>query len=193
MLKQVLHVGCGPSRPEALHQTFRGDEWHEIRLDIEPAVQPDIVASMTDMSMLDTASMDAVWSSHNLEHLNAHEVPVALAEFHRVLKPSGFALITLPDLQSVAELIAQDKLEDVAYQSPAGPISAIDMVYGHRGYISKGHVHMSHRTGFTARTLGNALAKVGFARAEVKRGNAYDLWAVAHKSWPSATTIRHEQ
>ena len=193
MSKQVLHVGCGPPNPNALHTTFRSAEWHELRLDIEPQVQPDIVASITDMNMIESASMDAVWSSHNLEHLNAHEVPIALAEFHRVLKPHGFALITLPDLQSVAELIANDKLEDTAYQSPAGPISAIDMVYGHRAYIAQGHIHMSHRTGFTARTLGNALAQVGFARAEVKRGPAYDLWAVAHKSWPAPATQHHEQ
>ena len=37
---------------------------------------------MTDMSMVDSAAVDAVWSSHNLEHLYAHEVPVALGEFH---------------------------------------------------------------------------------------------------------------
>lgn len=134
--------------------------------------------------------MDAVWSSHNLEHLFAHEVHQALAEFHRVLKPAGFALITLPDLQSVAQWIAEDKLEDTAYVAPAGPIAPIDMVYGHCGYIACGKTHMAHRTGFTARTLGDALARAGFARAEVKRGQAFDLWAVAHKTWPAAIDER---
>jgi SAM-dependent methyltransferase len=182
MLKQVLHVGCGPPNPQALHATFHGDGWRELRLDINPAVQPDIIASMTQMDAVASGSMDAVWSSHNLEHLYAHEVPLALAEFYRVLKPDGFTLITLPDLQSVAQLIVEDKLEQMAYQSPAGPIAAIDMLYGHRGYIARGNQHMGHRTGFTARTLGDALVRVGFARAEVKRGKAYDLWAIAHKT-----------
>jgi len=62
-------------------------------------MQPDIVCSITDMSPVAADSVDAVWSSHNLEHLQRHEVPVALAEFLRVLKPAGLLLLTLPDLQ----------------------------------------------------------------------------------------------
>jgi hypothetical protein len=50
---------------------------------------------------------------------------------------------------------------------------------------------MGHRTGFTARTLGDALVRVGFARAEVKRGNAYDLWALAHKTLPQPAVTVH--
>ncbi len=182
--KQVLHVGCGPPNPQALHATFRSAEWRETRLDIDPETRPDIVAPITDMCAVPDAAMDALWSSHNLEHLPAHEVPRALAEFRRVRKPAGFALITLPDLQRVAQWIAQDKLEDTAYVSPAGPITPLDMVYGHSAYLAQGHRHMAHRTGFTARTLGDALAQAGFARAEVKRGSAFDLWAVAHKTLP---------
>ena len=44
------------------------------------------------------ASVDAVFSSHNIEHLYPHEVPLALKEFMRVLKPDGFVLMTCPDL-----------------------------------------------------------------------------------------------
>jgi hypothetical protein len=65
------------------------------------------------------------------------------------------------------------------------------MMYGHRGYIARGNQHMGHRTGFTARTLGDALVRVGFARAEVKRGNAYDLWALAHKTLPQPAVTVH--
>src|SRR3954451_8011278 len=97
--RTVLHVGCGVKLPHKLHQAFHTPEWRELRLDIDPNVQPDIVGSITDMRMVETASVDAVWSSHNLEHLYAHEVPVALAEFYRVLRPGGFLLITMPDLQ----------------------------------------------------------------------------------------------
>ena len=55
---------------------------------------------MTDMSAVETGSMDALFSSHNVEHLYPHEVPVAFVEFHRVLNDDGFAIITGPDLQS---------------------------------------------------------------------------------------------
>ena len=84
--------------------------------------------------------MDAVWSSHNVEHLYPHEVPVALAEFRRVLKPEGFAIVTCPDLQAVAELVAQDKLTQPAYQSPSGPISPLDILYGHRPALALGNL-----------------------------------------------------
>lgn len=61
-------------------------------------VQPDLVGTMTDMKAVCSASVDVVFSSHNIEHLYAHEVEVALAEFHHVLKPDGFVLLTCPDL-----------------------------------------------------------------------------------------------
>lgn len=180
--KTVLHVGCGPANPLKLHRAFRGPEWRELRLDIDPSVAPDIVSSITDMASVEAGSVQGVYSSHNIEHLYPHEVPAALREFARVLSPDGVLLLTCPDIQRVAELVAQDKLEDVAYQSPAGPISPIDMLFGHRASLAAGNLFMAHRTGFTAKTLGQAVIAAGFAQARVTRGQAYDLWVVGHRT-----------
>jgi SAM-dependent methyltransferase len=177
----VLHVGCGPYNPAKLHRKFQEPGWREVRYDIDPDVAPDIVGSITDMAAIATASVDAVWSSHNVEHLYAHEVPLALAEFHRALRPGGFALITLPDLQAVAELVAADKLEDPAYISPAGPIAPLDTLYGLRAAIARGNLFMAHRTGFTATTLEGALRRAGFATVRTQR-LGFDLWAYAEKA-----------
>ena len=179
--KTVLHVGCGAPNPKKLHETFRGPEWKELRLDIDPAVAPDIVCDMRDMSVVGTASVDAVWSSHNVEHLYAHQVPTVLGEFHRVLKHGGFTLITLPDLQAVCRYIAEDKLEEVLYVSPAGPISPIDVVYGLRRAIARGNRFMAHKTGFTAKSLGDKLERAGFRRVQVRR-SGFDLWASGYKA-----------
>lgn len=181
--KRVLHVGCGRPNPKKLHATFRSGEWQEIRLDIDPGAQPDIVCDMLDMSVVATASMDAVWSSHNVEHLHAHQVPIALGEFHRVLKPGGFALVTLPDLQSVCRRIAEDKLEEVLYESPAGPVRPIDVLYGFGPAIARGNTFMAHKTGFTATSLRSKLIRAGFAgvRVRVER-RGFSLWAVGFKS-----------
>jgi predicted SAM-dependent methyltransferase len=41
---------------------------------LDHAVQPDVVVTMTDMSAVATGSIDAIVSSHNIEHLYPHEV-----------------------------------------------------------------------------------------------------------------------
>jgi SAM-dependent methyltransferase len=179
--KTVLNVGCGYPARQKLHRHFHGPEWREIRLDLDPAVLPDIVCSMTDMSPVAAETIDAVWSSHNLEHLQRHEVPLALREFIRVLKPHGLLLLTLPDLQQVAQLVVDDRLEDHAYYSSSGPITPLDMMFGHTPSLACGNAFMAHRTGFTARTLQKVLVEAGFVEVSLRAGTAFDLWATAYK------------
>ena len=179
IIKTVLHVGCGVHTPDKLHETFRGQDWREVRLDINPAVSPDIVASMTNMEGVADAAFEAVYSSHNLEHLHPHEVATALAEFRRVLKPYGFALITVPDLQQVAEYVAADKAEETVLMTNKGPITPLDILYGFRPFLANGNLFMAHNFGFTASTLRAALLEAGFADVAVERDGEFNLWAMA--------------
>jgi ubiquinone/menaquinone biosynthesis C-methylase UbiE len=180
-LKTFLHVGCGPKNKSGTTKGFASAHWQELRFDIDQSVNPDIVGTMTDMSQVKDASVDALFSSHNIEHLYPHEVPVALAEFRRVLKPGGFVVITCPDLQSVCALVAEDKLTDPAYISPAGPIAPIDILYGHRPAMANGNHYMAHRCGFTKKVLTGTLQAAGFDMVlPIQRAHpAYDLWAIA--------------
>ena len=171
-----LHVGCGPKRQD--RTPFAGKPWRELRLDIDASVQPDVVGTMTDMGAVADGSVDAVFSSHNIEHLYPHEVALALAEFRRVLKPGGFVLITCPDLKSVCSLVAEDKLTEAAYQSGMGPITPLDILYGHRGSMQQGNLYMAHRCGFTAKVLAGTLQAAGFSSAVKARPQHFDLWAV---------------
>lgn len=191
-MSTFLHVGCGPKRKDRTTPGFAGPDWQELRLDIDQRVAPDIVGTMLDMSAVPSASVDAVFSSHNIEHLYPHEVPVALAEFKRVLKPDGFTVITCPDLQGVAALIADDKLTDPAYISPAGPITPLDILYGHRPPMAKGNLYMAHHCGFTQRVLSVTLQQSGFASvATIRRGPTnFDLWAVATIAPMDETALR---
>ena len=179
-----LHVGCGSKHKD--QTPFAHTDWQETRLDVNPDVQPDLVGSMTDLSAVADASMDAVYSSHNIEHLYAHEVGAALAEFRRVLKPSGFLLLTCPDLRSIARMIADDKLVHAAYQSSMGPITPFDMLFGHRASIAAGNTYMAHRSGFTANVLLATLKDIGFAQIALReRPESFDLWALATmQEWP---------
>jgi SAM-dependent methyltransferase len=179
--RTLLHVGCGLADPRKIPAAFFAPgAWREVRLDIDPGVAPDILGSITDMAAVATGSVDAVWSAHNLEHLFAHEVPAALREFRRVLRRGGFALVTVPDLQRAAALVAQDRLDEPAYLSPAGPIAPLDMLYGHGAAIAAGNAFMAHRTGFTARTLETALVAARFDAVRVVRDEHFALWATAY-------------
>lgn len=183
-MKTFLHIGCGPKRKDRTTAGFNNEAWTERRLDIDDRVNPDIVGTMTDMSSVPDASVDAIFSSHNIEHLYPHEVPLALNEFFRVLKPEGFAVITCPDLQSVCALVAEDKLTEAAYTSPAGPIAPLDILYGHRPAMARGNLYMAHRCGFTQKVLGGALHSAGFVKVAINRRlhPSYDLWAIATKA-----------
>jgi predicted SAM-dependent methyltransferase len=189
----LLHVGCGQNRKNRTTPGFNTPDWRELRLDIDASVEPDVIGTMTDMSSVATESVNAIFSSHNIEHLYPHEVGVALKEFLRVLVPDGFAVITCPDLQSVCALVAQDKLTEAAYQSLAGPIAPLDILYGHRPHLSRGNLYMAHRCGFTQKLLVGTLRSSGFATvASLARGRSphFDLWALASKSTRSDTEMR---
>ncbi len=84
------------------------------------------------MSMIEDEFTDGIFSTHNFEHLHTHEVPIALSEFYRVLKKDGYVVLTCPDLQAVCSLVVADGLTDIAYVSPAGPISPNNILFGFR-------------------------------------------------------------
>jgi predicted SAM-dependent methyltransferase len=193
MNKRVLHVGCGRPGPLRLHAAFRGADWAELRLDVDPSVRPDIVASITDMrDVVDTDSCDALYASHTLEHLHTHEVPLALAEFRRVLMPDGFALLRSPDLAAIASALLKHGPDHVAYVAPAGPITPLDMLYGHNRSIRKGQSAMAHHTGFTEERIGRLLLAAGFAEARTLPLPEFDLWAVAFMPDADVASITRE-
>ena len=58
----LLNVGCGSSHEDDRIPAFlRSSEWTEIRLDLDPGTQPDIIASITDLSCLLSDSIDCIW------------------------------------------------------------------------------------------------------------------------------------
>ena len=160
-MKTFLHVGCGPQYKSQI-KGFDNENWKEIRFDIDEKVDPDIVGTLLDMSAVETGSVDAIYSAHNIEHVFPHEVPIVLREFHRVLKDDGMVVLVCPDLQSVCQAIVDDKLLQPLYESPAGPISPIDILYGYRPAIARGNEYMAHKGGFTYSVLNDAFIEAGF-------------------------------
>tara|TARA_B110000238_G_scaffold132292_1_gene142709 strand:- start:84 stop:692 length:609 start_codon:yes stop_codon:yes gene_type:complete len=180
-MKTFLHVGCGPL-DKSFCLGFENDDWSEIRLDIDRDVNPDIVGTLTDMNSVETGSVDAIYSSHNIEHIFPHEIPIALKEFYRVLNDDGIVVITCPDIQSVGEALSQDKLMEPLYDSPMGAVTPFDILYGHRETTINSNIFMAHKSGFTYSLLDRVFSEAGFeARVGGRRPEGFDLYLVAFK------------
>ena len=178
-MNTFLHVGCVRNTKAQADYGFNTDDWQELHFDINPHSEPDIIGTMTDMSAVEDESVDAIFSSHNIEHLYPYEVPLASRGFIRELRPNGYSVITCPDLQSVAKIVSQCRLTDPAYQSLAGPISGLDILYGYRTSLARGNLYMAHRCGFTQRSLAETLMGHGFRPTVVRQRARYlDLWAI---------------
>src|SRR3954467_2061098 len=89
-----LDLGCGPNKvwPHAIGV----DNYTETEL-FGIQMKPDVVCNVTKLDVFGSASMDFVFSSHVLEHIEYEKVPDTLKEWLRVLKPSGYLLLYLPD------------------------------------------------------------------------------------------------
>jgi SAM-dependent methyltransferase len=177
--KLLVNLGSGPKGAAWLPSMFA--EWRELRVDIDPMVAPDIVADITDLSAIATGSADVVWSAHCLEHLFLFQVGRAIAEAHRILRDDGFFCMIVPDLQAIADYIASDRLHEVVYQSPAGPVHAHDIVYGFGAHLAQGRVAMAHNCGFTPTLLLQKLQEAPFAEIVLRRRPGHELAGVACK------------
>ena len=187
---RLLHVGCGQKTKSATTKGFNTDEWEEVRFDIDESVNPDIVGTLTDMKQVETGSVDAIYSSHNIEHVYPHEVSIVLKEFHRVLKDDGIVVLHCPDLQAVCEVVAQDKLYEKLYDSASGPITPMDILYGHIASIAQGNDYMAHKCGFTYSLLNDVFLTAGFKINVGGQMPGWNLFIVSFKQLKSDDEIK---
>lgn len=183
-MRKVLNVG-GNSKDIPLPPQYAG--WEHLLLDIDPRGKPDIVADARELQHLPKGEFDAVYCSHNLEHYYRHDVGKVLMGFAHVLKDDGFAHIRVPDMGGVMQAVVAKNLDidDVLYQSPAGPITVCDVIYGYGVEIeSSGNDFFAHKTGFTQKSLSVILRRFGFSWVFIQPGNL-ELMAVAFKNKPA--------
>jgi ubiquinone/menaquinone biosynthesis C-methylase UbiE len=186
--KKVLNVG-GNSKAIALPPQYAGYE--HLLLDIDPRGKPDIVCDARLLTSIEGNQFDAVYCSHNLEHYYRHDVPKVLAGFLHVLKEGTFAHIRVPDIAEVMRITIERGLDidDVLYESPAGPIMVLDVLYGYTVEIERsGQDFFAHKTGFTQKSLVNVLHKAGFSNIYSAIGNL-EINAFAFKGKPDEAAL----
>lgn len=183
----VLNVG-GNSKDIPIPSYFDG--WKHLLLDIDPRGKPDIVCDARLLTALAPDQFDAIYCSHNLEHYFQHDVAKVLAGFHHVLCDDGFVEIRVPDMGELIKLVAEKSIDidDFLYDSPAGPIHVIDVIYGlGREIEESGNDFFAHKTGFTEKSLLARLHKSGFKTIFSSASNLA-VRAIAFKSEPNDFT-----
>ena len=157
---KVLNVGGG-SRTLPVQY----DGWEQTLLDADPDTKPDLCLDAKEIGTLSESQYDAVYCSHCLEHFYKHEVPVVLSGFLHVLKPGGFAEISVPDIRKLmTDLMSRNyDIDDVFYRAEHDmPVTFHDVLYGWGVQVSKGNLFYAHKTGFTALSLATAMERAGF-------------------------------
>lgn len=184
-IKKVLNVGGG-SKATPISDYF--SEWQHDLLDIDPRGGPDIVCDARELATLPGGTYDAVYCSHNLEHYYRHHGLAVVRGFLHMLKDDGFAEIRVPDIAQVINALIDRQLEldDVLYQSPAGPISAHDVIYGLQSEIeNSGQDFYAHKTGFTPKSLEKMLTDGGFGKVFLSTNEHLAVAALAFKTEPT--------
>lgn len=122
-------------------------------LNVVPGPHVDILGTCTDLSMIASASCSVVYASHVMEHLGYNgELQKALAECHRVLKPGGHLLVSVPDLDVLCRLFIDPD------SGPQDRFMIMRMMFGGRT-----DAHDVHVTGLSIDILGSFVKEAGFA------------------------------
>ena len=183
-MKKLLNVG-GNSKNIGIPAHYA--DFEHLLLDIDSKGSPDIVCDARMLQTLKVSQFDAVYCSHNLEHYYRHDVPRVLAGFLHVLKDGGFAQIKVPDIHEVMKIVIEKRMdiEDVLYQSSAGPIMVLDVLYGYSVEIERsGKDFYAHKTGFTHKSLVKAIVTSGFSEVFTTSSNL-EINVIAFKGVPN--------
>lgn len=88
---KVLDLGCGIWRQ--FPHWISVDQGECMTLE-GVAIKPDLVADCANLDMIEDASVDAIFSSHLLEHIE--DTGAALADWWRCIKVGGYLVLYLP-------------------------------------------------------------------------------------------------
>jgi predicted SAM-dependent methyltransferase len=139
-----------------LHIGGRGPSPGWELMNARPGEGVNHVGNANDLSRFADNSLDAIYSSHVLEHLDYHmEITNTLKDWLRALKPGGLVQISVPDLAVLARLLGDDRLDK------GQRFQVMRMIFG-------GHTHEYdyHQTGLTEEFLTDFLQQAGFVQIE---------------------------
>jgi len=78
-------------------------------LNIQKNDNVDFVGDISDLSQFDDESIDEIYASHVVEHVNQKNIPKTLKGIHRVLKDDGKFYISVPDMDILCRIFLDPK------------------------------------------------------------------------------------
>lgn len=126
--------------------------WKILNIQKKPGV--DFIGDITDLSSFDDESVEEVYASHVLEHVGIVKITKTLEGIQRVLKKGGKFYISVPNLETLAEIFLK---------TPEGQNKYLimNMIYG--GQTDN---HDFHHSGYWPNILFSTLVNAGFKRYE---------------------------
>jgi predicted SAM-dependent methyltransferase len=134
-----------PSQNLILGSSQKIEGW--LTFDITPGA--DYLGNIKNLKLFPSNSMDKVYASHVLEHVNCADAKVAVKEIHRVLKPGGEIFLAVPDMVTLSKLLETEFAE-----------TAIDIMFGVNRPV--GDWQPQHQYGYTRELLEKLLDEAGF-------------------------------
>lgn len=151
-----INIGCGfDIRPGYLN--VDSGDWHK----------PDLIADVTDLSMLASGSFEEAVAQDVLEHIGRTKQAAALQEWSRLLCDRGVLKVRVPSVVDMVKLLDTPMFRyDVAQQH-----YWIQMLYGTQAYPGDFHL-----CGYTCATLADLGLQAGLFLTElsIKDGWLFD-------------------
>jgi predicted SAM-dependent methyltransferase len=144
-----LHLGCGKRFISGF-----------VHIDAVDYPHVDHVATIDNLSFIQTDSVDLIYNCHVLEHFKRRDVNRVLREWQRVLKPGGTLRVSVPDFAKICEIYLRQNQLDLV----------IGALFGRQDYLYNIHYNV-----FDFTSLSHSLEQVGFV--EVRR---YDWRRTEH-------------
>jgi predicted SAM-dependent methyltransferase len=144
-----LNLGCGGSSIKDF-----------CNIDASPYVPCDIVARIEKIK-LRSNSVSVIYSSHVFEHIPRARAKKVLAEWYRILEPSGILYICVPD----QEVLFKAYLDHLPNYANAEIKSSTDLICGVI-YGGQANKYDFHYQGYSFTTLKYLLESVGFKEVQ---------------------------